>query len=401
MLIVPLRSEGVRKTIPWMVILLILVNALVFSLQQNDAAKELAAEEFYKQSVLYRLEPEAYHQWLQTHAPTHSFRDEVRRLATQPLTDATREKLAEALQYDGVFLNELETARFIPVDTETRQQWQDARARFVALQRRSLTQSGAFVPREHRPHTWFTSMFLHGDPMHLIGNMVFLWLAGALLEALIGFGRFGVLYLATGLVSCGLSWAISPQSAIPELGASGAISGVMGALATTYGARMIPCLFNVGLYAWRGRMQGYWLAVVWIGWEAVQWAFMASNVNRAAHIGGLVAGALLGMWLGRRKEVDQQTDHTSTQLLQQLRERARRQAADLKFESAANTMLSVVRRTQRPDDWELLWAYTRHVLKTSTGQEITQFIMSARPQQPDARHAVMAVQAQVRSQASK
>lgn len=401
MLIVPLRSEGVRKAIPLMVILLILVNALVFSLQQNDAVKELAAEEFYKQSVLYRLEPEAYHRWLQTNVPTHRFRDEVRRLATQPLTDANRERLAGALQFDGVFLNELEAGRFIPVDTETRQQWRDARTRFVALQRRSLTHSGAFVPREHRPHTWFTSMFLHGDAMHLIGNMVFLWLAGALLEALIGFGRFGVVYLVTGLVSCGLSWALSPQSAIPELGASGAISGVMGALATTYGARMIPCLFNVGLYAWRGRMQGYWLAVVWIGWEAVQWAFMASNVNRAAHIGGLVAGALLGLWLARRKEVDQQTDHTSTELLHQLRERARRQATELKFESAANTMLSVVRRTQQPDDWELLWAYTRHVLKTSTGQEITQFIMSARPQQPDARDAVMAMQAQVRSQARK
>lgn len=400
MLIVPLRSEGVRKTIPWMVILLILVNALVFSMQQDDDAKELAADEFYRQSVLYRLEPEAYHQWLQTNEPTHRFRNEVRRLATQPLTEANRQKLADALQYDGAFLNELEAAQFIPTDPETRQQWRDARSRFVALQRRSLTHSGSFVPREHRPHTWVTSMFLHGDAMHLIGNMVFLWLAGTLLEALIGFGRFGLLYLVTGLVSCGLSWAMSPQSAIPELGASGAISGVMGALATTYGARMIPCLFNVGLYAWRGRMQGYWLAVVWIGWEAVQWIFMASNVNRAAHIGGLAAGALIGLWLGRRKEVDQQTDHHGTALLHQLRERARRQATELNFESAASTMLSVVRRTQQPDDWELLWAYTRHVLKTSTGQEITRFILSARPQQPDTRQAVMALQAQVRRQAN-
>lgn len=401
MLIVPLRSEGVRKTLPLMVTLLIVVNALVFSLQQGDAAKAQAAEEFYRQSVLYRLEPEAYHAWLQTHEPTHRFRKAVRQLATQALTDANRESLAEALQYDGAFLNELETARPIPADAQTRQQWRDARERFVTLQRRSLTHSGAFVPREHRLHTWFTSMFLHANPMHLIGNMVFLWLAGALLEALIGFGRFGALYLVTGLVACGLSWAVSPQSAIPELGASGAISGVMGALATTYGARMIPCLFNVGLYAWRGRMQGYWLALIWIAWEAVQWAFAASNVNRAAHLGGLLAGALLGLWLGRLQEVDQQTDQSATQLLRHLRERARRQATALEFESAASTMLSVVRRTQAPDDWELLWAYSRHVRKTATGEQITQFILNARPQQPEVRRTVMALQAQIRGQTKR
>lgn len=402
MLIVPLRSEGARKTIPWMVILLIVINALVFSLQQGDSQKEHAAQEYYQQSVLYRVEPEAYHRWLQTHeAAARPFRDELRQLAAQPLSDENRAKLAGALQYDGLFLNELDAGRLFPPEAEARQPWQEARARYVAMQRRGLTGSGAFVPREHRAHTWLTSMFLHADPMHLIGNLVFLWLAGALLESLIGFGRFGAVYVATGLVSCGLSWAMSPQSAIPELGASGAISGVMGALATTYGARMIPCLFNVGLYAWRGRMQGYWLAVVWIAWEAVQWAFMASNVNRAAHIGGLAAGALLGLWLGRHKSVGQsQSEHASPDLLRQLRERARRQATDLQFESAANTMLSVVRRSQHADDWDLLWAYSRHVLKTPTGEVVRQFILAARPDHPEARHTVAALQAQVRNPSS-
>lgn len=396
MLIVPLRGPGVRKTVPLAVILLVIANVLVFLFQANDDKKQAAAFEFYQRSVLFRIEPDLYQRWLKDHQPARPARAALRGLKDGPLPERDRVLLAMALQIDGPFLDALEAGRLIAPSDPQWAEWRQARAGYLTRLRASVAHAGAFVPREHRWHTFLTSMFLHGDPGHLIGNMVFLWLAGVLLESLVGFLRFLGLYLFTGLVSCALSWAMAPGSAILELGASGAVSGVMGALATTYGARMIPCLFNIGLYAWRGRMQGYWLAGVWVAWEGVQWVLFPSNVNRAAHIGGLLAGALLGALLGRRKEVAQKTEENPQDLPRQMRERARRQAADLNFESAAHTMLSVARRSQQADDWQLLWAYARHVPGTRAGQAAQQAILAERPQGGELRQVLLALQAEVR-----
>lgn len=396
MLIVPLRGPGVRKTVPLAVILLVIANVLVFLFQANDGQKDAAAWQFYQQSVLFRIEPELYQRWLKDHQPARPVREALRGLKDGPPSDRDRVLLARVLQFDGPFLNALESGQLIAPSDPQWAEWRQARASYLVRLRASVAHAGAFIPREHRWHTFFTSMFLHGDPGHLIGNMVFLWLAGVLLESLVGFARFLGLYLLTGLVSCGLSWAMAPTSAILELGASGAVSGVMGALATTYGARMIPCLFNIGLYAWRGRMQGYWLAGVWVAWEGVQWVLFPSNVNRAAHIGGLLAGALIGMGLGRRKDVAQKTEENPSDLPRQMRERARRQAADLNFESAAHTMLSAARGSQQPEDWQLLWAYARHVPGTRAGQAAQQAILAERPQRGELRQALLALQAEVR-----
>ena len=396
MLIVPLRGPGVRKTVPLAVILLVIANVLVFLFQANDDPKEAAAFQFYQQSVLYRIEPGLYQRWLKDHQPARPVREALQGLKDGPLSDRDRVLLARVLQFDGPFLNALESGQLIAPSDPQWAEWRQARASFVVRLRASVAHAGAFVPREHRWHTFFTSMFLHGDPGHLIGNMVFLWLAGVLLESLVGCARFLGLYLLTGLVSCALSWAMAPTSAILELGASGAVSGVMGALATTYGARMIPCLFNIGLYAWRGRMQGYWLAGVWVAWEGVQWVLFPSNVNRAAHIGGLLAGAAIGAVLGRRKDVAQKTEENPSDLPRQMRQRALRQAADLNFESAAHTMLSVARGSQQADDWQLLWAYARHVPGTRAGQAAQQAILAERPQRGELRQVLLALQAEVR-----
>ena len=396
MLIVPLRGPGVRKTVPLAVILLVIANVLVFLWQSNDDKKEAAAFEFYQQSVLFRIEPELYQRWLKDHQPARQARAALRGLKDGPLSERDRTLLAMVLQIDGPFLSALESGQLVAPANPQWTEWRQARSTYLTRLRSSVAHAGAFIPREHRWHTFLTSMFLHGGPSHLIGNMVFLWLAGVLLESLVGFMRFLGLYLLTGLVSCGLSWAMAPTSAILELGASGAVSGVMGALATTYGARMIPCLFNIGLYAWRGRMQGYWLAGVWVVWEGVQWVLFPSNVNRAAHIGGLLAGALIGMVQGRRKDVAQKTEENPQDLPRQMRDRARRQAADLNFESAAHTMLSVVRGSQQAEDWQLLWAYARHVLPTRSGQAAQQAILAERPQRGELRQVLLALQAEVR-----
>lgn len=384
-----------------MLLCLMLLNVAVFSAQFGDDAKDERAARYYRLSVLYTMEPDLYRAWLNDHAPAKALRDEVGTLPPGLLDDEHRERLAALLHYDGDFLSALEQGRLVDTATPQGHAWQQARQAYNAQRRTSLLHLGAFVPREHRPHTFISSMFLHADPLHLVGNMVFLWLAGMLLEPLLGGGLFVAVYLATGLVSCAASWMVSPASAIPELGASGAVSGVTGALAAIYGSRRVPCLVNIGLHAWRTALQGYWLAVIWVAWEIAQWLLWPSNVNRMAHLGGLLAGAAAGAALrSRYAAIERRTAASLSDEDPRDRQRAKQFAANLNFEPATRTMLALAQRSQRAEDWALLWAYARHSLHSAEGRLACEAILAQRPPQGALRTTLLHLQALVRQATS-
>lgn len=402
MLIIPLRGEGARRSFPWIVACLLLLNALVYSAQYRDDAKLERAERYYQSTLLYAVEPDLYRDWLQGHRPPKPLRGTLETILSMDAPDAIRRPwLAAMLRYDGDFLDALEHGRLIDRGTPQGQAWQEARREYQALLRGSLVWSGALVPREHRPHTFLTSMFLHGGAAHLIGNLVFLWLAGMLLEPLLGSGRFLGVYLLSGLVSGVASWLASPGSAVPELGASGAISGVMGALAAVYGTRRVPCLVSIGLHAWRVALPGYWLAAIWVGWELAQWVLWPSNVNRVAHLGGLGFGALAGTLLRRQDvEIEQRTENSLSDEAPRQRLRAKKLAIELAFDSATRAMLTLAQQTQQPQDWELLWAYARHAPNTPEGRQAREAILAQRPQRGELRATLLGLQAEVRRSAS-
>lgn len=140
----------------------------------------------------------------------------------------------------------------------------------------------------------FTSMFLHGSWFHLLGNMWFLWLFGNNVEDAMTRPRFIVFYLLCGLAAALLQVWTNPTSAIPMVGASGAISGVMGAYLVLYPRVRVFALLPLGFFltsvalpAWT--MIGYWALIQFlsglttIGREAGGIAFWA-------HIGGFLAG---------------------------------------------------------------------------------------------------------------
>jgi membrane associated rhomboid family serine protease len=148
--------------------------------------------------------------------------------------------------------------------------------------------------------TWgaiFTSMFMHGSWEHLIGNMVFLWVFGNNIEDSMGHLRFIAFYLICGVVAAGAHIYLSPASSIPAVGASGAISGVMGGYIVLYpNVRVhtwIPPFFFLPLRAFL--LLGYWfliqlaMGVVTIAPEAGE----QGGIAVWAHIGGFVAGLLL------------------------------------------------------------------------------------------------------------
>ena len=144
--------------------------------------------------------------------------------------------------------------------------------------------------------TLFTSMFLHGSWMHLLGNMWFLWIFGNNVEDSMGHLRFLAFYLLSGLAASAAHLMSDPGSAIPTVGASGAISGIMGAYLLLYPRARVMTLFYIVFFirfvelpAWF--MLGYWFLIQLLS-AGVQ-SPEGGGVAFWAHIGGFVAGVLL------------------------------------------------------------------------------------------------------------
>ena len=146
-------------------------------------------------------------------------------------------------------------------------------------------------------HTAFTSMFMHGGWFHLIGNMWFLWIFGNNVEDSMGRFRFLVFYLCCGLGAAFAQVFIDPTSALPMVGASGAIGGVMGAYVVLYPRVPVTLLVFLGFFVTTLQvpaylMLGYWFALQLLG-GLPQMGGAEGGVAFWAHVGGFIAGALL------------------------------------------------------------------------------------------------------------
>jgi membrane associated rhomboid family serine protease len=152
--------------------------------------------------------------------------------------------------------------------------------------------------------TLLTSMFMHGSIMHLVGNMWFLWIFGDNIENDLGKPRYLVFYLLCGLLASLAHVFVSmsgPNSTIPSLGASGAISGVMGAYLLLHANRRVTVL----LFRFVTNVPGYVAVGMWFVFQVVSSLSIFGGgddgVAYAAHIGGFVAGMALAplFMLGR------------------------------------------------------------------------------------------------------
>ena len=142
-----------------------------------------------------------------------------------------------------------------------------------------------------------TSMFLHGGWFHLLGNMWFLWVFGNNIEDSMGPIRFLVFYLLTGVAAALTQTATNPASSIPMVGASGAISGVMGGYILLYPRVRVHMLIFLGFFITRivvpaYLMLGYWFVLQLIGGLPAL-AREGGGVAFWAHAGGFAAGMLL------------------------------------------------------------------------------------------------------------
>ncbi len=151
--------------------------------------------------------------------------------------------------------------------------------------------TAAFLP-------FLTSMFLHGGWMHVIGNMWFLWIFGDNIEDHLGHFKYLIFYLACGLGAAAAQVVLTPHSQVPNVGASGAIAGVLGAYFVLYPrARVLiwfPIFFFFYLPAWA--MLGYWFLMQFLSGAASSVAYYSDTrggIAFWAHVGGFLAGIVL------------------------------------------------------------------------------------------------------------
>jgi membrane associated rhomboid family serine protease len=148
------------------------------------------------------------------------------------------------------------------------------------------------------PATILTSLFLHGGFMHLLGNMWFLWVFGYSVEEALGPVRFAIFYLVAGTLGALAQVFAMPGSAVPMIGASGAIAGALGAYIMLYPRARITTLITIPLL-WPVVQIRAW---IFLGvWFLAQFLFPTAGVAWMAHVGGFIAGIGLARLLARRR----------------------------------------------------------------------------------------------------
>lgn len=166
------------------------------------------------------------------------------------------------------------------------------------VDRWGLTPAALFHPTGWVPLvTPLTATFLHANFLHLFGNMLLFWIVGDDVEEALGRRRFAIFYLACALLSS-LAYAISaPQSTMPEIGASGAIAGLLAAY-----VMFRPCKKITSLLFWFVvRIDAFWVVGAWVLFQLIAIASAMDDggdgVAYAAHIGGLIAGCVLFIYI--------------------------------------------------------------------------------------------------------
>jgi membrane associated rhomboid family serine protease len=139
---------------------------------------------------------------------------------------------------------------------------------------------------------FLSSMFMHGSIMHIFGNMLFLWIFGDNLENLLGHVRYGIFYILCGLAAAIAQIVMDTDSIVPMLGASGAISGVLGGYVLLFPQKQVRAI----IFNFLTTVPAFVAIGIWIVYQIVLGYFTPAGtggVAYAAHIGGFVAGVAL------------------------------------------------------------------------------------------------------------
>ncbi len=296
MIIIPAEHPLDWKRPPVITLLLILLNTLIyFGYQGGDKERQEAAIHSYLDGGLLNRERALF-------AEAFSTEHKLDAVEREQLDSLRRQHLAQMILFDLEFEHQVHQRS----DFQASPSWQAARAKAEAARDQISSMRFGFIPAKFTVQGLFGAMFLHGSFDHLLGNMLFLFIFGFALEIALGRAVYLGLYLLSGVASHLLWWALDPVW-VTGVGASGAISGLMGMYIGIYGLR------KINFFYWLGPLIGYfkapalWILPVWMGKELYGLLQAEGNTNYYAHLGGLGAG-FLAVWLPRlvgRLKVDE------------------------------------------------------------------------------------------------
>jgi membrane associated rhomboid family serine protease len=176
---------------------------------------------------------------------------------------------------------------------------------FITQSTSDIAYRYGFTPANHDFETIFTSMFLHGGWLHLLGNMFFLWVFGETVEDILGHFQTLACYLFCGIIGTLLHYIFAPHSTIPAIGASGAISGIIGLfMVLSPKAKMILMIFFWRFPVASIPVNAFVAGAIWLGEQLLlallaRMAGVSFGIAFMAHAGGLLAGVGLGLLLPR------------------------------------------------------------------------------------------------------
>lgn len=320
MIIVPTEKQLDWRNAPIILCLLVLINVMVFFFYQSgDTKKIIEAMTTYAAKDYLVHEWPVFEKYLEEKQETTLLKD----YRQQYQEDEHDEIIADLLMNEEfyTYLQKNYRTYFTP---DYYAEWAPERTRLQAQIQSVSHIANGLRASDLRVFTFLSHQFLHGDIMHLLGNMFFLIICGFAVEAAIGHWRFLLFYLLSGVAAGFAQVASDWNSTTPLVGASGAISGVMAMYLAVFRLKKIEFFYWFFFLVGYFRAPALLILPFYIGKEVYSYhSDTESNVAFMAHAGGFVAGALLiGIaWLLNRNmlntqyiEADQTVDPRQQQL---------------------------------------------------------------------------------------
>lgn len=324
MLIVPVGDGDSRRTLPWICIALILINTLVFAWTEHHDRQlpdPLDGRQYYS---LADYEAPLLIDWLSQ----QSSRTYANAMA---MPDRGPDFLFAYGWYNQAF------TQYVHAHWQQHPpsaQWQTLRGFLEDWQQQQSGMRWGLIPNDLSLADLLSSQFLHGSWDHLLGNMIFLLLFGITMERYWGGWRFLLAYLVSGIGAGLLFTAAAPHSGVPLVGASGAISGLMGLFAGTFRLRKLEFFYNLGFLFGSFRAPALVLFPVWLGWELFQHLSSDNNVAYMAHAGGLLTGLAMAFLLPYTRGPQPEQSDTASSTEREVPDRCLQLAEQLNYADA-------------------------------------------------------------------
>ncbi|WP_020408783.1 rhomboid family intramembrane serine protease [Hahella ganghwensis] len=359
MLILPAEHKINWQRPPVVTLALIIINVFVFfRLDAEDNRLFNAAYDHYVEQKLYVMEAPEYADYLQRQVNLHQDdRYELAAEVRQAVLDNQIEELIPQMLTDRRFVSYLADKGQDFLEPAVYENWLPKRQyiQISFLDKLSYWQMG-LVPADIELGDLLSYQFLHGSVGHLAGNMVFLFLLGFAIERILGKALYVLAYLFTGACGGLLFAAIEGNSLQPLIGASAAISGLMGMYVSYYRLRKIRFFYFVFFYFNYFKAPALLLLPLWLGIEIYNYFFdTLSHVAYMAHAGGLIAGAAIMIpwtkWYQPQEE-DSQTEEESDQEYRTQLSKGLKAISKVDFDEARKIFLRL--HEQNPHEREII-----------------------------------------------